>query len=94
MIAEGAVPFTLSFCSAIVHAHYTYYIPPEYFSVSGRRAITNQFAPEVFLACPCNKENLTLIGYVYTAPWKIRPVKVHQRPQSYSCPLKRFARIL
>ena len=25
----------------IVHAIYTYYIPPEYFSVSGRRAIPN-----------------------------------------------------
>ena len=25
----------------IVHANYAYYIPPEYFSVSGRRAIPN-----------------------------------------------------
>ena len=27
--------------NTIVHAIYTYYIPPEYFSVSGRRAIPN-----------------------------------------------------
>ena len=54
----------------------------EYFPVSGRQAIPNQFAQAFFPACPCNKKTYTLIRYVYTALWQIRPVKVHLRTPS------------
>ena len=78
----------------IVHAIYTYYSPPEYFSVSCRRAISNYFAPEFSRHAPVTKKLYIDPVCLYSPLGNSACKGTPANPQSYSCMLKSFARIL